>query len=287
MQRPTYTSVRVLVALTYLLMTSCLQRNAMASWWNPWELESKRKPPALKGETVKVYIKGIYAFSERRLRLAIEEQLERIRSRGLTQPNADDAAYYLAVFYHQNGYASAEVTWKIEKEFLTLSVSEGPLVQLRSTGIEGNQRISSSQLLSLLVSPTVDRLRLPESGIPFVKDELEMGASRIVDYYQSEGFLDATVVGPEIEMTPQMTGANVLITVNEGRQYRFGSIRLLGPLVVPEADIRKVIAPFVALPFTVPRQLALQNALQKFYANLSHYQARVTVSANPSDANSE
>jgi len=287
MQRPPSTSVTVLVALIYLFMASCLQRNAMASWWNPWELESKRNSPTLKGETVKVYIKGIYAFSERRLRLAIEEQLERIRSRGLTQPNADDAAYYLAVFYHQNGYASAEVTWKIEKESLTLSISEGPLAQLRSTGIEGNQHISSNQLLSLLVSPTVERLRLPESGIPFVKDELEMGASRIVDYYQSEGFLDATVVGPEIEMTPQNTGANVLVTVNEGRQYRFGTIRLFGPLVVPEANVRKVIAPFIALPFTVPRQLALQNALQKFYANLSHYQARVTVSANASDANSE
>ena len=102
MQRPPSTSVTVIVALIYLLMASCLQRNAMASWWNPWELESKRNSPTLKGETVKVYIKGIYAFSERRLRLAIEEQLERIRSRGLTQPNADDAAYYLAVFYHQN-----------------------------------------------------------------------------------------------------------------------------------------------------------------------------------------
>ena len=287
MQRKPSTSTAVLVALFCLLRATALHQSALASWWNPWESEPKQNSPVLKGETVKVYLKGVSAFSERRLRLAIEEQLDRIRSKGLTRPNADDAAYYLAVFYHQNGYASAEVTWEIHKESLTLSISEGRLVQLRSTGVEGNQHVSSEQLLSLLVSPTVDRLRLPESRIPFVKDELEMGVGRIVDYYQSEGFLDASAIGPEIEMTPQQTGANVVITISEGRQYRFGTVRLIGPLVAPEANVRKVIAQFTTLPFTVPRQLALQSALHNFYAKLSHYQARVTVSASASDANAD
>ena len=170
MKRLSSTPTAALLALFYILIANHLQNRALASWWNPWALESERNAPVLKGSAVKIYIKGSYSFSERRLRLAVEEQLERIRARGLTQPNADDAAYYLAVFYHQNGYASAEVTWKIEKESLTLSITEGQLVQLRSTGIEGNQHIASNQLLSLLVSPTVDRLRLPESRIPFVRD---------------------------------------------------------------------------------------------------------------------
>ncbi|MEI6870905.1 MAG: BamA/TamA family outer membrane protein, partial [Verrucomicrobiota bacterium] len=203
---------------------------------------------------------------------------------GLSKANADDAAYYLAVFYHQNGFAAAAVLWEIRGNSLTFSIIEGSVVQLRSTGVSGNHNIPSGKLLSLLTSPTVERLRIPENRIPFVKDELEMGTSRILDYYRAEGFLDVSAEGPTITMTEGQTGADVFVSINEGRQYRFGAMRFRGSLVVPETELRKVADPITSLPFTVPRQLALQSALQKFYTNLSHYEATVTVEGSATEA---
>ncbi|NBV84727.1 MAG: hypothetical protein EBS01_00320 [Verrucomicrobia bacterium] len=273
-----------LLALLFALGAAAHNSTARASWWLPWKRQQPPQTAALKGELVKVRFKNISFFSESRLRLAIEEQLERIRSQGLSKANADDAAYYLAVFYHQNGFANAEVSWEILENLLTFTLTEGSLVQLRSTGVGGNHLVPSGKLLSLLTSPTVERLRIPENRIPFVKDELEMGTSRILDYYRSEGFLDVTAEGPNVTMTEQQTGADVFVSINEGRQYRFGAIRFRGSLVVAESELRKVVAPIAALPFTVPRQLALQRALQKFYTGLSHYEANVTVEGNAADA---
>ncbi len=287
MQRLRHAPPTLLVALLFALAATALDSRTQASWWNPWKSHANTDAAVLKGASVKFYFKNISVFSESRLRVAIEEQLDRIRSQGLSKPNADDAAYYLAVFYHQNGFAAAEVLWEIRGNSLTFSVVEGSLVQLRSTGVSGNHHIPSGKLLSLLTSPTVERLRIPENRIPFVKDELEMGTSRILDYYRAEGFLDVSAEGPAITMTEEQTGADVFVSINEGRQYRFGAMRFRGSLVVPEAELRKTVEPITSLPFTLPRRLALQSALQKFYTNLSHFEAAVSVEGSATDADPE
>jgi len=287
MPRPSSSSRATSIVCLLSLTTFAIQGEGRAAWWNPWKTATKSDVNAAKGEGAKVTFKGAGVYSERRLRMAIEEQLDRIRTEGLSRPNADDAAYYLAVFYHQNGYASAEVTWEIQGSSLVLYITEGSLVELRSTGVEGNQHVPSPTLLSLLSSPTAERLRLPESRLPFVKDEMEMGASRIVDYYQAEGFLDAKVDGPEIKMTPEGTGADVFVSVNEGRQYRFGKVRLLGDLAVEEQTLRKVIEPIISKPFTAAREIALQSALRKFYTERSYYAATVEVSGAADQADTE
>jgi outer membrane protein assembly factor BamA len=170
--------------------TALLAAPGSASWWNPWKKELPATAPRLLGENIRIRFVGNTLFSEAKLRDAISEQLAQIRSEGLSRPNADDAAYYTAVFYHQNGYASADVAWEIRKDELVLTLTEGKLVQLRSSGISGNKGIPSARLLTLLSSVTAERLKLGESHLPFVLDDLRMGVSRIVDLYQNEGFLD-------------------------------------------------------------------------------------------------
>ena len=257
---------------------------ASGSWWMPWKKDSQTAPPKLIGENIRVRFLGNHLFSERKLRDAISEQLAQIRSEGLSRPNADDAAYYTAVFYHQNGYASADVAWEIRRDELLLTLEEGNLVQLRSTGISGNTQIPSAPLLSLLSSVTAERLRLGGAHLPFVLDDLRSGRNRIVEYYQNEGFLDVVALGPEVLYASDGTAADVSVSIEEGKRYRFGPMRFKGALAVQEQELRAALSKLLALPYTPARQVALQSALLQFYAERGHFEASVDVEGDPAAA---
>jgi outer membrane protein assembly complex protein YaeT len=261
-----------------LLGFAALQPRLQAAFWDFWH-HSTNTPaqPSQPGENVKVRFQGVSAFSERHIRSSIEEQLSRIHSEGLSRPNADDAAYYTAVFYHQNGYAGADVTWKIEADTLFLDVHEGHLAQLRATSIEGNLSLPSPRLLSLFTSVTSERLRLPGTKVPFVLDELQMGANRILDLYLSEGFLDAQVSLPEVIFSPDGSAASAHVSVVEGNRYRFGSLRFSGNLAYPEETLLAELAPLLAKPYAPPRVIAIENTLRHFYAKRAHFEAKVEV----------
>ncbi len=270
--------------ILFAASAAVLAEPASGSWWKPWKKDTPTAAPKMLGEDIRVRFLGNRIFSERKLREAISEQLAQVRSEGLSRPNADDAAYYTAVFYHQNGYASADVTWEIRQDELLLTLTEGNLVQLRSTGISGNKGIPSATLLSLLSSVTAERLRLGESHLPFVLDDLRSGTNRIVEFYQNEGFLDVEVSGPEVLYAPDGTAADVLVSIEEGRRYRFGPLRFRGGLICPEEELRAALSKVLTLPYTPARQVAVQSTLLQFYAERGHFEAEIQVEGDPAAA---
>ncbi len=270
-----------------LAFAECAPPRLYASWWNPWQHSPPPTTPVQRGANVKVRFQGASAFSERQLRAAIEEQLTRIRTEGLSRPNADDASYYTAVFYHQNGFSAAEVNYAFEGDSLLLNIKEGPLARLRFTAIEGNHSLPSSRLLALLTSVTSERLRRSESNVPFVLDEIQMGASRIADLYQSEGFLEAKVDSPEVTLSPDGTIASVHLIITEGKQYHFGNLHLRGEPTYAWADLLKEMEPVLTKPYTPRRQVALQNVLESFYTSRGHFLASVDIEADAANATSD
>src|SRR5262249_48512024 len=76
-------------------------------------------------------IRGNVAFKEKELRSQLKEQLTTIQQFGLTTARADDAAFFLELFYKKHGYAKVNVSYKIESaNRFRLDIEEGPLVHL-------------------------------------------------------------------------------------------------------------------------------------------------------------
>jgi outer membrane protein assembly complex protein YaeT len=258
-----------------------------AARWLPWHQEAPGRKQLFLGEKVRVQWLGRHAFSESTLRYGIAEQLERIRLEGLSRPNADDAAYYTAVFYHQKGYANASVEWEIKQDTLVLQINEGPLVRLRSTSVEGNPSASATTLLPLLTSASVDRLKVPTSQLPFVRADLDVGANRIAEWYRNEGFLDVEVSSPEATFSADGGSAQVLVKISEGPRYRFAEPTFHGDLRYSRDQLTQVLAPILSKPYTVARENALGAALIKFYGGRAHFDVQVTVEADPKKADAD
>src|SRR5438034_11580347 len=72
---------------------------------------------------------GNAAFSEKERRSQLKEQIATIEQYGLTSARADDAAFFLELFYKKQGYEKVNVRYAIESgDRLRLDIAEGPLV---------------------------------------------------------------------------------------------------------------------------------------------------------------
>src|SRR5947208_2916656 len=83
------------------------------------EREEKRK-----AQSTNLEIRGATAFKEDELRTVLKEQIATIHDFGLTAARADDAAFFLELFYRKHGYAKVDVHYRIENG-LVLEVTEG------------------------------------------------------------------------------------------------------------------------------------------------------------------
>src|SRR5438477_12087821 len=86
------------------------------------EHEEKKKAQATNLE-----IRGTTAFKEEELRSVLKELIATIHDVGLTAARADDAAFFLELFYRKHGYAKVDVHYSIESgSGLVLNLTEGP-----------------------------------------------------------------------------------------------------------------------------------------------------------------
>lgn len=254
-----------------------LERNARATMPDP--------TPAPKGPALRVSFPGAAHFSEAALRAAIAEPLQTIGEQGLTPANADDAAFFLGIFYRKNGYSQVDVKWRIAgPRALVLDVAEGPLTVLGGVTFAGVAGLPEATLRDYIVGTTRERFPRTKkaASLPFVQGDVETGVERIRGLYASEGFLNAVVSPPEVSMSRDKSRADVRVTVREGMRYRFGKLEFSGDIVFfPNTELQKQLEPFSKKPYTPAQVTNMQRAVVYYYKTHGYYDPKVDVASDP------
>ncbi|MEA3187420.1 MAG: outer membrane protein insertion porin family [Chthoniobacter sp.] len=259
-----------------------LERNPAASLPTP--------AAAPKQGKTNVRFVGITHFKENALRAAIAEQISAIDAETLSPALADDAAFFLGIFYRKNGYSQVEVKWQIEgPRNLLLTVSEGPLTSLGDISFRGVAGEPEATLRDYVVGTTRERFPRTKTGMPFVQSDVGTGVERIRGLYRSEGFLDSVVEDPVVTLTPDKKRADVLVKVTEGTRYYFGKLEMTGDIVFfsggnpdfPNAELLKELEPFTKKPYTPQQVVNMQRAVVYFYKKRGYYNAKVEVESDP------
>src|SRR6267154_5113031 len=111
-----------------------------------------------KARSTDLEIRGATAFKEEELRSVLKEEIATIHDFGLTAARADDAAFFLELFYRKHGYAKVSVHYVIESaNRLRLEIHEGPLITLANVIFEGNVHQPADKLFEYVVGPTRER----------------------------------------------------------------------------------------------------------------------------------
>ncbi len=230
----------------------------------------------------KVRFQGNRTLPETELRTAIAGQIQEIVAEGVTPPRADDAAYYLGVYYRNKGFARADVTYRTDGGRLTLVVSEGPRSLLSSVTFTGNAACTNAQLSEYLIGAPLERLAQEPEQFPFNANGIAAGAGRVRDFYVSEGYLDATVDASDATMSAEGTRAAVTVRIVEGPKYTFGAVNIIEPQEVfsPE-QLRTALGVDPTGAYSAGKVISMQRNLQSYFKGQGYFEATVTTDADP------
>lgn len=234
--------------------------------------------PALAQPTVT--ITGNRAISDSVLRAAAADELERLARLGGRRADADDAAFRMALAYRREGYASAEVSFRMPPQgegAVEFTVREGPRVMLGDVVIEGAAAVSAARLREFFPSADPGLLR---AGTPpaYVEEQIRAAVGAATDHYLERGYLDVTVAGPEVRFSEDRTRADVSIAITEGPQYRVRAAMFLGDLPEKAAGkLRDLKRSLEGALFTAPVELAVRGKVSGIYGDLGYPDVAVRV----------
>ncbi len=273
-----------LIALVFALTTAGL--SAQAVKLPEQEQKEKEKKAAAKvqekvAQAANLEIRGNIAFAEKELRSQLKEQLTTIEQYGLTTARADDAAFFLELYYKKQGYAKVDVRYTVlSGNRFRLDVTEGPLVHLGAIKFIGARQVPEAKLFDYAVGPTRSRYSKATVLLPFVPGDLEEGVDLVQRYYISEGFVDAVVAPPDYRyVRPDLVETRIVI--DEGQQYFFGNLNFVGPTIYGGEALSGQMLDLLRLPYTEARLADIPRRLQSYFKTRGYYGVKVEAIGDP------
>jgi outer membrane protein insertion porin family len=149
----------------------------------------------------------------------------------------------IRLFYEEEGYYQARVEGREERISpqevrVTFDIVEGEKFDVGEIRIVGNKYLKEKDIKGKLQT---SELFLWFFGGTLKREELRRDLDRIRAYYLDNGFLDIAVAEPEIQIDQKKGQLRIVITVEEGAQYRIGNLTVTGASLFPESEIRALI----------------------------------------------
>jgi outer membrane protein insertion porin family len=124
---------------------------------------------------------------------------------------------------------------------INFEVTEGQVATIKSIRILGAHVFKESRL--------IDRMVLEESGGMFAwfrhdkysKQELQADVEDLRSWYMDRGYINFSVDSTQVSITPDKKDVYISVGITEGNLYKISSVKLAGELLLPEAELRKLV----------------------------------------------
>lgn len=126
---------------------------------------------------------------------------------------------------------------------LVFEITEGPTTGVRAINFIGNREYSDSRLRSEIVTRQSRLWRFFSSNDNYDSGRLEFDREKLREFYQNNGFYDFRVTSAVAELTPDQKDFYVTFTVDEGRKYDFGTIKVETALEKLDSRILTAVVP--------------------------------------------
>ncbi|MBU4478348.1 MAG: outer membrane protein assembly factor BamA [Candidatus Omnitrophica bacterium] len=187
----------------------------------------------------KPVLEKIVFFGNKRIkRRKLLSQMKIKKGEILDQFKLKDDIEALKKLYAEKGYALAQIDYRLEvkesKVTVTITVTENARSRIKKICFEGNNAFNSKRLLKLIKTKKRGWFN---SG--FLKEGiLEEDTDRFIAFYQSEGFVDVKI-DSRVEYRKNNTQLYILFKIEEGKQYKIGTVKITGNAVFPDVRLKE------------------------------------------------
>jgi outer membrane protein insertion porin family len=173
----------------------------------------------------RIAFEGNKKVKDDQLRSEIQSKERGTLSRPLVQ--ADVAR--LVEVYRRSGRFDIRIEPKIielpnNRVDLVFEINEGGKTGVKSIQFIGNQVYSSYRLKDVIKTSETGLIAFLQTGDIYDPDRIEADRELLRRFYLKHGFIDVRVVSAIGEYDPSRRGFVVIFTIEEGEQYRFGSV---------------------------------------------------------------
>jgi outer membrane protein insertion porin family len=126
--------------------------------------------------------------------------------------------------YAEEGHFLAEAHYEVTPQrdnqvTVKFMVREHEKVTVRRVTFIGNHSVPDEELRELLVTGKSSFFSFGSGG-PFRQDAFERDVLVVSSHYYDKGFLSVQVAAPRVMLTPDRSGIDVVLTIDEGPRYR-------------------------------------------------------------------
>lgn len=173
----------------------------------------------------RVIFEGNRKIKDEQLSLEVQSKPRGSLSRPVVQ---SDTQRITEIYRRQGRYDVTVVPQIIEQPNnrvdLIFEITEGPKTGVKNIEFIGNNAISDYRLRDVIKTRETNILSFLGSGDVYDPDRVEADRDLIRRYYLKNGYADIQVVAALTEYDPAQRGFLVTFQIEEGRQYRVGSI---------------------------------------------------------------
>ena len=147
--------------------------------------------------------------------------------------------------YFSKGYYGVKVEYKVDyletnEAVVTFTISEGPKGHIQKIVFKGNKNIKSSQLKKLMTTKRRNIFSIITKTGTLDEDILKNDLQLLTAYYFDQGYLDAKVSEPKVNLSNPKK-IQIEIGIVEGPRYHLGNIDFKGDVLTTKEALFKVL----------------------------------------------
>lgn len=124
---------------------------------------------------------------------------------------------------------------------INFNVDEGEVAKIRQISIIGTKAFSEKDLLNQFVLRTPGWMTWWSKHDQYSRPKLSADLETLRSYYLDRGYLEFNIDSTQVTISPDKKDIFISISVTEGAKYTVSDIKVAGELLLPEAEILKLV----------------------------------------------
>lgn len=181
-----------------------------------------------------------------------EDLMESLRNVGLARGRTfdrsvlDNVQQFLREQYYDRGKYAVQVDAEVEETpnntvRIKIDVNEGERARIRQVNIVGNHSFEEEVIREDFTLDTANWLSWLRQDDRYAKEALSGDLETLRSFYMDRGYADYRVESTQVAISPDKKDIYVTINIHEGERYTISEIELVGNLVVPEEQLRRLV----------------------------------------------
>ncbi len=124
---------------------------------------------------------------------------------------------------------------------VNINIDEGSTASIKHINIVGNSVYDDETLLNLFEMDTTNLFSWFTSSDKYAREKLSGDIETLSSYYLDRGYVKFNIESTQVSVTPDRESVYITVNISEGEKFTIDEVELSGDLVLPEAQLMRLV----------------------------------------------